>query len=548
MLTTLTLLATLACSCVQAQTAQPIVDLGYAQYQGSVDPGNGSGSITNFLGIRYAAAPLGDLRFRAPRPPANVSGVQQATTQPNQCFQASDGVAATNPLRGRAAEAVASSEDCLFLNVHHPSDAAGKPIPNLPVIVWIHGMWTIFLHAPKYIDLFLMLGGGYLAGSANANGEDLIRQSNQGIVAVIIQYRLGVFGFLPGTEVKKNGALNAGLLDQDFALRWVNQHISKFGGDPSKVTIWGESAGAGSVLQHLIANNGQTKPQLFRGAISSSSFLPSQYRFDDRIPEILFSQVVAQSNCTASSDAMACLRAADATVLETANTNINNAGFFGTFVVIPVIDGTFITQSPTRALLEGRVNGEALLAVTNTFEGTVFVNQNTTLTAAQYAFELFPDFGQAQAAEAGAQYAGLGTSLFQDNAIQGESIFICPTYSLLRAFPGRSFKGEFAIPPGLHGNDVVYYFPGTSTPPFNNTAFINAFAQAFTSFAISLDPNVKVDPATITPHWNVWDNRNTEMLFNRTEAGQPVVHPITTSNALLGRCGFWDSVSNLTAQ
>ncbi|KAJ7149788.1 Alpha/Beta hydrolase protein [Mycena crocata] len=221
---------------------------------------------------------------------------------------------------------------------------------------------------------------------------------------------------------------------------------------------------------------------------------------------------------------------------------------YGTFVVVPVIDGTFITQSPTRALLQRNVNGEALLAVTNTFEGTIFVNQNTTLTPAEYACQLFPNFGQAQAAEAGARYAGLGTSLFQDNAIQGESIFICPTYSLLRAFPGRSFKGEFAIPPGLHGNDGAYYFPGTSTPPFNNTTFINAFAQSFTSFAISLDPNVKVDTATITPHWNVWNNGNTKMLFNRTEAGQPVVHPITTSNALLGRCEFWNSVSSLTAQ
>ncbi|KAJ7149773.1 alpha beta-hydrolase [Mycena crocata] len=531
------ILAALACAHGQGQTAsahwQPIVDLGYAQYRGSVDPSSiQAGNITSFLGIRYAAAPLGDLRFRGPRPPTNMSafGVQQATSKPNECFQAANGVAATNPLRRREAEAVVSnSEDCLFLNVYHPSEASGTPVPNLPVIVWIHG-------------------GGYIAGGARANGPDLIRQSNRGIVVVVIQYRVGVFGFLPGTQVKKNGALNAGLLDQDFALRWVNRHISKFGGDSSKVTIWGESAGAGSVLQQLIANNGQTEPQLFRGAITSSSFLPPQYRFDDRIPEMLFSEVVAQTNCTASSDAMACLRAADATVLETANTNINNAGFFGTFVVIPVIDGTFITQSPTRALLEGKVNGKALLAVTNTFEGTLFVNQNTTLTAAEYAFQLFPNFDQKHAAEVGVQYSGLGTALFQDNAVQGESIFICPTYSLLRAFPGRSFKGEFAIPPGLHEDDVAYYLPGMTTEPFNNSAFIDAFAQSFTSFAISLDPNVKVNPTTITPHWNVWDNGNTEMLFNKTEADQPVVHPITTSNALLERCRFWDSISNLTAQ
>ncbi|KAJ6520815.1 Alpha/Beta hydrolase protein [Mycena vulgaris] len=508
-----------------AQTT-PIVDLGYAQYQGTVNTAN---NITNFLGIRYAAAPLGDLRFRAPQPPANVTGVQLATVQPNACLQPPVGVSSTNPF--------VAAEDCLFLNVYYPSDVAGAPLADLPTVVWIHG-------------------GGYLLGSAsafNANGEDIIRQSNRGVVVVLIQYRLGVFGelfsycFLPGAAVKQDGSLNAGLLDQDFALRWVNAHITKFGGSPSKVTIWGESAGAGSVLQHVIANDGQTEPQLFRGAITSSTFLPSQYQFDDRVPELLFNEVVAQSNCTTAADCMACLRAADASVLEAANNNISLGGFFGTFLFVPVIDGEFIPQRPTIALLEGKVNGEALLAVTNTFEGTSFVNQSTTVTAAQYSLNLFPGFGTAQADTVGELYADVGNQLFQVNAVQGESIFICPTYYILNAFQGRSFKGEFAIPPGLHGDDLAYYFPGATTPPFNNTDFINAFAQSFTSFIINLDPNIKINPTTITPQWDLFEVRNTEIIFNMT-AGVPVVQPITTSDALLERCQFWNSVGNLTAQ
>ncbi|KAJ7122163.1 Alpha/Beta hydrolase protein [Mycena epipterygia] len=511
--------------CSRAQTA-PIVDLGYAYYQGMVDTAS---NITNFLGIRYAAPPLGDLRFRGPQPPTNMCGLQLATTEPNECFQASGGSSATNPLKSRATEII-STEDCLFLNVHYPSDAAGNPIGNLPTIVWIHG-------------------GGYLAGGASSyNGEDLIRQSNRGIVVVVIQYRLGVFGFLPGAEVKKNGALNAGLLDQDFALRWVNQHISKFGGDADKVTIWGESAGAGSVLQHVVANNGQTEPQLFRAAMTSSTFLPSQYQFNDRIPEMLFSEVVTQTNCTSAEDAMACLRATDATLLATVNTNINAAGFRGTVNLGPVIDGDFITQRPSLSLLESKVNGEALLSVTNAFEGTVFVDQTTTSTAAQYALDLFPNFGLVEADTVGALYNGLGTSLFQVDAVYGESILICPTYYMLGAFAGRSYKGEFAIPPALHDRDIPYYFPSRSTPPFDNTAFIDAFAQSFISFAISLDPNIKVDPTTITPTWDLFGVGNTEMLFNKTDAGMSVVHTITTSNALLERCLFWESVTNLTAQ
>ncbi|KAF7315710.1 Carboxylic ester hydrolase [Mycena indigotica] len=411
------LLAILAAVGSYAQS--PVVDLGYAQYRGAVSSAN----FAHFLGIRYAAAPIGDLRFRGPQPPVNISGVQDATTQPNQCFQSSSGLSPTNPLATRA---VVADEDCLFLNVYYPSDTAGLPPKDLPVLVWIHG-------------------GGYLGGQASAyNGDDILKQSNRNLVLVIIQYRLGVFGFLPGSKGKQNGALNAGLLDQDAALRW----ITKFGGDPAKVTIWGESAGAGSVLQQVVANNGQTKPQLFRGAITSSTFLPSQYKYNDRIPELIFSQVVSQLNCTTVSVIMACLRAADANALETVNNNLNHGAFWGTFLLVPVIDGTFIRQRPTLSLAQGKVNGKVLLSITNTFEGDVFVDQNSAAiaNATQYALNLFPEIKPAQAEKAGQLYSELGAPILQENAIQAESIFICPTYYMLNAFRGRSYKAEFAVP------------------------------------------------------------------------------------------------------
>ncbi|KAJ7302881.1 Alpha/Beta hydrolase protein [Mycena albidolilacea] len=491
---------------VRAQVT-PIVDLGYAQYQGAVNTDN---NITHFFGIRFAAPPTGDLRFRAPQPPANISGVQLATTQPISC-----GI----------------TEDCLYLNVYYPSTEGGAPPKNLPTLVWIYG-------------------GGYTSGqAAGYNGEDIIRQSNNGIVVVVIQYRLGLFGFLAGSEVKKDGDLNAGLLDQDFALRWVNKYacISKFGGDPTKVTIWGESAGAGSVLQQVVAHGGQTKPKLFRGAITSSSWLPSQYRFDDPVPELAFNEVLTQTNCATATDSMSCLRALDTAVLQAVNGNISR--FKGTIPFPPVVDGVFITQRPTLSLLEGKVNGDAFLGVVNAFEGTVFVDQSISITAANYSLELFPNFGPAQARVVGALYAGLGTDQFQVNAVYGESILLCPTYYLLNAFRGRAFKGEFAIPPALHSMDLAYYFPSRSAPPFNNAAFINAFAQSFTSFIINLDPNIKVDPTTITPHWNKFDIGDTEMLFNQTAVdGLPVVQPIETSLGLLERCLFWNSVGSLTAQ
>ncbi|KAK7032667.1 carboxylic ester hydrolase [Favolaschia claudopus] len=504
--------------------AGPIVDLGYAQYQGSV---NATTNVATFLGIRYATPPLGNLRFGAPQPPQNMSGVQQATAFPNGCWQAPPGLSSTNPLRSRALD-IGMSEDCLFLNVYYPSDTAGVPIGSLPVIVWIHG-------------------GGYISGSASIfRGTDIIAQSNRGVVVVAIQYRLGLFGFLPGAEVKNNGALNAGLLDQDFALRW----IVKFGGDPSKVTIWGESAGAGSVLQHIVANDGNTQPPLFRAAITSSTFLPSQYNYNDRIPEarpllLLYSEVVSRTGCSSAADSLTCLREIDPVIIELVNVAINVAAFYGTWTMVPVVDGEFITQRPTLALAQGKVNGEVLLSVTNSFEGTSFVDQSTAATAnaTQYALELFPNFEDSQAANVGALYANVGPPLLQNDAIMGESIFICPTYYLLDAFAGRSYKGEFAIPPALHGQDQAYYFPSLLVDQpnvvgtlYNNTAFNDAFAQSFTAFAISLDPNIKVDPTTITPAWNKWEAGHTEMLFNKTDQDVPVVNPIMTDATLLNRC------------
>ncbi|KAI3607697.1 cephalosporin esterase [Moniliophthora roreri] len=474
----------------------PIVDLGYAQYQGVFDVNT---NTTSYFGVRYAAPPVGELRWQAPQAPANVTGVQQADTEPSPCFSSGeiappDTVSTSHEKRQTPAE----SEDCLFLNVYFPGDSI--PGTLLPTVVWIHG-------------------GAYNFGSASMfTGSDLIRESEDGVVAVIIQYRLGFFGFLAGNEVKENGVLNAGLLDQNFALRWVNQHISKFGGDPTKVTIWGESAGAGSVLQHVIAEDGQTSPQLFRGAITSSTYLPSQYLFNDTIPQSLYDQVVEQTNCTSASDTLTCLRGVDASVLQAANTKINTAGLFGTFASVPVVDGTFIRQRATEALRQGKVNGEVLLAVTNADEGSLLVNQSDPLNATFYAPQLFPKLSSNETSAIEAAYANLGSLITQDSLIMGEC------------------KGEFALPPAVHGLDIDYYFPTGKALSFNNTAFLNAFSQSFLSFVISLDPNVKVDPANITPQWSLYSDGNTEMKFNKTADNEPNVTAITTDDNLLERC------------
>jgi carboxylesterase type B len=179
-----------------------------------------------------------------------------ATTFAPQCPQAP-------PAPGPGAPAPSGDEDCLFLNVYAPNFEAGK---KLPVLVWIHG-------------------GGYGAGNGRQDMSEIINANSNGFVAVAIQYRvsrtfrrqqtktdmrqLGAFGFLSSAEVQADGALNAGILDMALALQWIQDHIGRFGGDVSRVTISGESAGGGGVMLLSIGKNGTLGDSLFSGVRTS---------------------------------------------------------------------------------------------------------------------------------------------------------------------------------------------------------------------------------------------------------------------------------------
>ncbi|KAF5343387.1 hypothetical protein D9758_015614 [Tetrapyrgos nigripes] len=549
-----------------------IVDLGYAKYQGVL---NETSNNVRFLGVRYAKSTAGQLRWKTPQAPDPLSDskskvqVLVADKQPAECPQAAGGLAPSSPFRTENASTGLNAnkpellkrdegdnvptedEDCLFLNVFVPESQFNKTNTDceedeefLPVIVWIHG-------------------GGYHAGSASNpslpnttgtyNGEDLLNhlradgdnRAGAGAVVVVIQYRLGLFGFLAGKEVGAEGDLNVGLLDQQFALQWVQQHIYKFGGDPLRVVIWGESAGAGSVLNHLIANGGKTTPPLFHGAILSSIYLPPVYEWNDEIPEAIYTEVVSQTNCSDATDTITCLRKADFDVLSAVNNQVAAEGFFGTFMYSPVVDGKLITRRPTQLMKEGRINKvQRILATSNSNEGVIFTDPNAT-DVKDFVMNLFPTLEEDTASEAVALYANANPALSVFDAaaqIYGESMFICPPYFLIEAKPNGSYKGRFAITPALHGDDLFYSFTSLSRPSpplFQNPAFQKAFSQSFLAFATSKDsnPNDKFDPTSILPQWPLWDSRNTsEMLFNRTEDFQPVIKAMKSDEGLLDRC------------
>jgi para-nitrobenzyl esterase len=190
-------------------------ETGPVHITGGVITGSETGGVRSFLGVPYAAPPVGALRWRAPQPVRPWEGVKQARAFSPVCEQTAAWV------EGRR------SEDCLYLNIWTP--AAAK---NLPVIVWIHG-------------------GALVAGSGSQPDTDGARLTRQGVIVVTLNYRLGIFGFFAHPEltaespVKASG--NQGIQDQIAALRWVRDNIAAFGGDPRRVTIMGNSSGSESV-------------------------------------------------------------------------------------------------------------------------------------------------------------------------------------------------------------------------------------------------------------------------------------------------------------
>lgn len=199
--------------------------------------GERSGIVVSFKGIPYAAPPLGDLRWRNPRPVQEWSGVKDARNFGPSCMQTDD---------------LPKSEDCLTLNVWTPAKRFKIP---LPVMVWVHGDALVHGNAPQY-------PGAQLAA--------------QRVVFVSMNYRMGRFGFFAHpalvNESPEEPVGNYGYMDQLAALKWVRQNIRAFGGDPTKVTIFGESAGGGSVMAHMIS---PLSRGLFRGVILQSPAVPT---------------------------------------------------------------------------------------------------------------------------------------------------------------------------------------------------------------------------------------------------------------------------------
>uniref|UniRef100_A0A8D2DYY6 Carboxylic ester hydrolase n=1 Tax=Sciurus vulgaris TaxID=55149 RepID=A0A8D2DYY6_SCIVU len=299
-------------------SVSPIRTTHTGQVRGSLVHVKGTDvGVHTFLGIPFAKPPLGPLRFAAPEPPEPWSGVRDGTFHPAMCLQNADimNTEALN-LGNINLPPIPMSEDCLYLNIYSPTYA--REGSNLPVMVWIHGGALV-------VGMASMYDGSILAAIEN-------------VVVVTIQYRLGVLGFFSTGDQHATG--NWGYLDQVAALRWVQQNIAYFGGNPDRVTIFGESAGGTSVSSHVVSPMSQG---LFHGAIMESgvALLPDLITSSSKVVSTMVANLSACGQVE-SEALVSCLRGKS----EEEMLAINKA-----FKVIPgMVDGAFLPRHPQELL------------------------------------------------------------------------------------------------------------------------------------------------------------------------------------------------------
>jgi para-nitrobenzyl esterase len=310
----------------------PIIVSDSGKLEGVTDPG--SPAIRIFRGIPFAAPPVGDLRWREPQRTTRWSGVRQANAFGPRCMQ--------QPLYSDMMfRSPGTSEDCLYLNVWTPAKLGQASSGRLPVLVYIYG-------------------GGFMAGDSSEKRYDGAAMARRGIVVVTMNYRLGVFGFLAHPELTAasphHSSGNYGLLDQVAALDWVRRNIAAFGGDPSRITIGGESAGSISVSALMASSLSRGA---IAGAIGESGALMQKWT-----PPTLADQ---ESKGTAfgrsiGAPTIAALRAMPADKL------LEAQGKADDLPVGAVIDGYFLSEPPSVTFASGKAAHVPLLVGSNSEE------------------------------------------------------------------------------------------------------------------------------------------------------------------------------------
>jgi para-nitrobenzyl esterase len=368
-------LAVITLLCVRPAAAQ----IGIVSVTGGRVDGVTADGVTSFKGIPFAAAPVGQLRWRAPQPVNQWTGIKAADHFAPGCIQKPD-------IAKIFGAPPAVSEDCLYLNVWTPArSASGK----LPVMVWIYG-------------------GGFTTGQTSAPVYDGGHLAHRGVVLVSIAYRLGAFGFLADPDLSREpggGSGNYGILDMIQGLKWVKANIRKFGGDPTNVTIFGESAGgfAVSMLAASPAAHG-----LFQRAISESGSNFSPVRSSPLGTSADHSQEIGGLIDREGGEIIETLASGEAYgahfLEKLGANNIGQARELPpamiqkaaesepAFAFVPVVDGRVLPGDEYMLYARRRFNDTPILIGTNADEGILFVQPG--ITAETFEADVRSDYGQ----------------------------------------------------------------------------------------------------------------------------------------------------------
>ncbi|KAI3620784.1 carotenoid ester lipase precursor [Moniliophthora roreri] len=478
------LYATLAAA---APLAAPTVQLDSATVTGSTVL-----RVSKFLGIPFAQPPTGNRRFRLPEPIPAYETSSSALSMGPACPQQ-----AVKPpiLQGLPADAVnfivnsidaavfPDDEDCLTINVFKPASATSDS--KLPVVA-VRGFE---LGSPQMYD-----GAGIVERSI---------QLGQPVIYVSMNYRVTGFGFLASKEVKEAGVGNLGLQDQREALRWVQKYIGAFGGDPSKVTIWGESAGAISVSLQMLANGGDTEGLFRAGFMQSGSPIPVG---DITNGQKYYDAIVAETGCSGSVDTLQCLREVPYTSLKAAINNSPDIFAYQSLKLawLPRADGKFLTDAPQKLVQQGKVAKIPIVSGDCDDEGTLFslstLNVTTEAQVKEYVktefvsipdadldrlLKLYPqDITQGSPYNTGI-FIAISPQFKRFASFQGDAVFQAPRRFFLESLTGKQPMWSFlskrlkALPVlgSVHGSDLLNVYGG------------GELADYLIRFAATLNPN-----------------------------------------------------------
>ncbi|EAU29342.1 cholinesterase [Aspergillus terreus NIH2624] len=493
--------------------------------------------VDRFNNIPFAQQPTGSLRLKPPQPLEAPLGTVDASGGSRSCpqfFFSTNNPEFPGSIIGQLAniplfQAVTNAgEDCLGLDIRRP--AGTTPDSKLPVLVWIYG------------------GGFELGSSSTYEGTPLVASSvdlDMPIVFVAINYRVGGFGFMPGKEILADGSANLGLLDQRLALQWVADNIAAFGGDPDKVTIWGESAGSISVYDQMILYDGdytyKGRP-LFHGAIMNSGGAIPADPVDGVKGQAVYDQVVATAGCSSASDTLECLRGLDYTDFLNAANSVPGILSYHSVALsyLPRPDGKVLTQSPDLVGKAGKYAPVPFIIGDQEDEGTLFALFQSNITTTTDIVDYFKKYyffsaSRAQLQELVGTYQTITedgspfrTSIFNNwypqfkrlAAILGDLTFTLTRRALLKYtteakpdVPCWSYLASYGygtpILGTLHGSDILQVFYGI----LPNYASRSIHTYYF-SFVYDQDPNSRRGSFMEWPQWKD-DNQLMHFMANK---------------------------------